>query len=116
MIFLVVKLNKSKIDMKISLQQAALAFPVVVFAHKLEDNSRKVMDISECIVHDDGKLEYRTLYRYRIYGNVYDNGKFHIQGEFVRENAPSENLCGKLLRGGVPQELLKQFTERGNEN
>ena len=108
--------RKFKIDMKISLQQAALAFPVVVFAHKLEDNSRKVMDISECIVHDDGKLEYRTLYRYRIYGNVYDNGKFHIQGEFVRENVPSENLCGKLLRGGVPQELLRQFTERGNEN
>lgn len=108
--------RKFKIDMKISLQQAALAFPVVVFAHKLEDNSRKVMDISECIVHDDGRLEYRTLYRYRIHGNVYDNGKFHIQGEFVREHTPSENLCGKLLRGGVPQELLKQFTERGTEN
>ena len=44
--------------MKISLQQSALAFPVVVFAHKLENNSRKVMDISECIVHDDGELEY----------------------------------------------------------
>lgn len=108
--------RKFKIDMKISLQQAALAFPVVVFSHKLEDNSRKVMDITECVVHDDGRLEYRTLYRYRIYGNVYDNGKFHIQGEFVREHTPSENLCGKLLRGGVPQELLKQFTERGNEN
>lgn len=46
------------IDMKISMQQVALAFPVVVFAHKLEDNTRKVMDISECIVHDDGELEY----------------------------------------------------------
>jgi pilus assembly protein CpaF len=104
------------IDMKISLQQVALAFPVVVFAHKLEDNSRKVMDISECVVHDDGELEYRTLYRYNIRGNVYDNGKFHIDGEFVRENTPSENLCGKLQRGGVPQEMLKKFTEGGNVN
>ena len=102
------------IDMKISLQQAALAFPVVVFAHKLEDNTRKVMDISECIVHDDRELEYRTLYRYRIFGNSYENGVFHIDGEFVRENTLSKNLCGKLQRGGVPQELLKQFTERGN--
>lgn len=102
------------IDMKISLQQAALAFPVVVFAHKLEDNTRKVMDVSECIVHDDGELEYRTLYRYRIFGNTYENGVFHIDGEFVRENTLSKNLCGKLQRGGVPQELLKQFTERGN--
>lgn len=97
------------IDMKISIQQAALAFPVVVFAHKLEDNSRKVMDISECIVHDDGKLEYKTLYRYKIHSNEYVDGKFHIVGEFVQENSPSENLKAKLMRGGVPQELLKRF-------
>ena len=38
----------------ISMRQAAQAFPVVVFAHKLEDNSRKVMDISECVVGEDG--------------------------------------------------------------
>lgn len=97
------------IDMKISVQQAALAFPVVVFAHKLEDNSRKVMDISECIVHDDGELEYRTLYRYKIHSNEYVQGKFHIVGEYVQENAPSENLKAKLMRGGIPQELLKRF-------
>ncbi len=104
------------IDMKISLQQVALAFPVIVFAHKLEDNSRKVMDISECVVHDDGELEYRTLYRYKIKCNNYSDGRFHIEGAFIKENTPSENLCGKLLRGGVPQELLRQFTERGSEH
>ena len=97
------------IDMKISMQQAALAFPVVVFAHKLEDNSRKVMDISECVVHDDGELEYRTLYRYKIHSNEYVQGKFHIVGGFVQENSPSENLKSKLMRGGIPQELLKRF-------
>ena len=101
------------IDMKISLQQSALAFPVVVFAHKLENNSRKVMDISECIVHDDGELEYRTLYRYNIRRNVYDKGVFHIEGEFIKENVPSENLCAKLMRGGVPWDTLKRFTEEG---
>lgn len=101
------------IDMKISLQQSALAFPVVVFAHKLENNSRKVMDISECIVHDDGELEYRTLYRYNIRSNVYDKGVFHIEGEFIKENVPSENLCAKLMRGGVPWDTLKRFTEEG---
>ena len=100
------------IDMKISMQQAALAFPVVVFAHKLEDNTRKVMDISECIVHDDGELEYRTLYRYKIHSNEYVGGQFHIIGEFVQENSPSEFLRAKLLRGGIPQELLKRFERR----
>ena len=103
------------IDMKISLQQAALAFPIVVFAHKLEDNSRKVMDISECVVHDDGELEYRTLYRYQIHSNEYTDGVFSIKGEFVKENCVSTSLKEKLLRGGVPQELLRKFEEGGKE-
>ena len=101
------------IDMKISLQQAALAFPIVVFAHKLEDNSRKVMDITECVVHDDGELEYRTLYRYQIHSNEYKDGAFSINGEFVKENVPSSNLRQKLMRGGVPEELLRKFEKGG---
>ena len=101
------------IDMKISMQQAALAFPVVVFAHKLEDNSRKVMDISECVVHDDGELEYRTLYRYQINSNEYKDGRFHIIGEFIKGNSPSDYLCTKLLRGGIPQEILQKFNKEG---
>jgi pilus assembly protein CpaF len=107
------------IDMQISMQQVALAFPIVVFAHKLEDNTRKVMDISECIVHDDGELEYRTLYRYKIHSNEYVDGKFHIVGEFVQENSPSEFLRAKLMRGGIPQDLLKRFemkTDKKGEN
>ena len=103
------------IDMKISLQQAALAFPVVVFAHKLEDNTRKVMDISECIVTDDGELEYRTLWRYHIRHNVYEDGKFSIDGEFVKENNPSESLVDKLIRGGIPMPLLEPYRTGGNE-
>ena len=101
------------IDMKISMQQAALAFPVVVFAHKLEDNSRKIMDISECVAHDDGELEYRTLYRYKINSNEYKDGRFHIIGEFIKENTPSDYLCTKLLRGGIPQEILQKFNKEG---
>ncbi len=99
------------IDMKISMQQAALAFPIVVFAHKLEDNTRKVMDISECVVNDDGELDYRTLYRYKIKSNEYKDGKFSIVGDFVHENCISDSLRNKLMRGGIPQEVLKQFTQ-----
>ncbi len=104
--------RKFPIDMKISLQQVALAFPVVVFAHKLEDNSRKVMDITECIVNDDGELEYRCLYRYKIESNEYESGKFHIVGKFVKENTPSDSLKDKLMRGGVPQEKLNRFMRK----
>ncbi len=101
------------IDMRISLQQAALAFPVVVFAHRLEDNSRRVMDISECVVEDNGRLHYRTLYRYVITENSYREGRFHIEGHFQKEHCPSESLCAKMMRGGIPQELLSEFCKNG---
>lgn len=38
------------INFQTSLMQAGQAFPIVVYAHKLEDNSRKIMDISECVI------------------------------------------------------------------
>lgn len=80
------------------------------FAHKLEDNSRKVMDITECVVGDDGELIYRKLWQYRIYCNEYENGRFRVEGKFERVNPISDSLRLKLLRGGVPQELLGQYT------
>lgn len=110
--FLALKGMKSD-DIHIALQQAALAFPVVVFAHKLENNSRKIMDISECIVHDNGELEYRVLYRYKIRSNIYRDGEFFIDGEFVKENNISDNLKEKLLRGGVPNPILTEFLRKG---
>lgn len=100
------------VDMKISVQQAALAFPIVVFTHRLENNAKKVMDISECEVIDDGKLIYHTLYRYHIHKNIYENGKYVIEGEFVKENTPSASLQEKLIRGGIPQEILAKFMSK----
>lgn len=101
--------RRFQLGMAVSLSQSRQAFPVVVFAHKCEDNSRKVMDITECEVTPDGKTCYRCLYRYNIRENNYENGKFHIQGEFEKVNAPSEYLRTLLTRSGVPLELLNQF-------
>ena len=38
------------INFQTSLMQAGQAFPIVVYTHKLEDNSRKIMDISDIVV------------------------------------------------------------------
>ena len=101
--------RRFQLGMAVSLSQSRQAFPVVVFAHKCEDNSRKVMDITECEVTPDGKTCYRCLYRYNIRENIYENGKFHIQGEFEKVNSPSPYLQNLLTRSGVPLELLNQF-------
>lgn len=106
--------KRFSIDFHLSLMQAAQAFPVVIYAHKLEDNSRKVMDISECLVDQLGNREYRTLFRYVITKNEIVDGKYKIEGHFEQSNVMSDNLKNKLIHFGVPQELLQSFLNKPN--
>lgn len=104
--------RRFQLGMEVSLVQSRQAFPVVVFAHKCEDNSRKIMDISECYVNPEGNATYRCLYRYNIKENITESGKYYINGEFEKVNPPSEYLTSLLTRSGVPQELLSHFTQK----
>ncbi|MCR5694366.1 MAG: Flp pilus assembly complex ATPase component TadA [Clostridia bacterium] len=99
------------INFQTSLMQAGQAFPIVVYAHKLEDNSRKIMDISECVILPGGDREYHTLFRYKITKNELVNGKYKIEGEFEQPEYMSDHLKGKLMQFGVPEDLLSQFTK-----
>ncbi len=99
------------INFQTSLMQAGQAFPIVVYAHKLEDNSRKIMDISECVILPSGDREYHTLFRYKITKNDLVNGKYKIEGHFEQPEYMSEHLKGKLLQFGVPEDLISQFTK-----
>ena len=105
--------RRFQLGMEVSLSQARQAFPLVVFAHKCEDNSRKVMDISECAVSPEGKPESRCLYRYNITKNEHTDGNFVMEGHFEKVNKPSAHLKMLLTRNGVPQEVLNQFIEKG---
>ena len=97
------------INFQTSLMQAGQAFPIVVYAHKLEDNSRKIMDISECVILPNGDREYHTLFRYVITKNELVNGKYKIEGYFDQPEYMSDHLKGKLIQFGVPEDLLAQF-------
>ena len=97
------------INFATSLMQAGQAFPLVVYAHKLEDNSRKIMDISECVITPSGEREYHTLFRFRITKNELKRGKYKIDGYFEQPEIMSEHLKAKLLQFGVPQKTLEQF-------
>lgn len=98
------------IDFNTSLMQAGQAFPLVVFCHKLENNDRKIMDISECVIQPDGSRQYRQLYRYNITRNTVKDGTYQIEGYFDNPNTPSESLKRRLLHNGVPQDILERFT------
>lgn len=108
--------KKFPIDFNTSLMQAAQAFPIVVFEHKLEDNSRKIMDISECVVNENGMREYKTLFRYNITENNLLDGKYIIKGHFEQQNMMSNNLKKRLMQFGVPQGVLEKFLKTENES
>lgn len=97
------------IDFKTSLMQAGQAFPIVVYTHKLENNERKIMDISECEILPNGDRKYHTLFRYHISKNERINGKFVVEGYFEQPEFISANLQRKLLQFGVPQNELAEF-------
>lgn len=101
------------IDFKTSLMQAGQAFPIVVYTHKLENNERKIMDISECEILPSGDRVYHTLFRFNITNNEIVNGRYITEGFFDQPEIMSDNLKRKLLQFGVPQEELNKFLERG---
>lgn len=97
------------IDFQTSLMQAGQAFPLVVYTHKLENNARKIMDITECIILPNGQRQYNTLYRYNITKSTVNNDEFQIEGYFDKPNIMSDNLKRKLMQFGVPQSELNKF-------
>ncbi len=103
------------IDFNTSLMQAGQAFPVVVYTHKLENNQRKIMDISECEILPNGERLYHTLFRFNITKNELVNGKYHTEGYFEQPEIMSDSLKRKLLQFGVPQDELNKFLTKGAE-
>ena len=101
------------IDFNTSLMQAGQAFPIVVYTHKLENNERKIMDISECEILPNGERKYHTLFRYHITKNEIVNGKFVTEGYFEQPEIMSDNLQRKLLQFGVSHNELSKFLEKG---
>ena len=93
-----------------SMLEAAKAFPVVVYAHKLENNDRRIMDIAECVVDDStGERTYRSLYKYTVTKNEAVGDDYIIEGYFSKVNVMSDNLRQQLLNFGCPNTRLKKF-------
>lgn len=101
------------IDFKTSLMQAGQAFPIVVYTHKLENNERKIMDITECEILPNGERAYHTLFRFNITKNVIEKGKNITEGHFEQPEIMSDSLKKKLMQFGVPQDVLSTFLEKG---
>ena len=111
-----VTLCKTKYDMsdKTLYNLVTEAFPIVMFAKKLEDSSRKIMEITECEILPDGERKIRTLFRYNITENSVNKGKATINGEFERVAPISESLQKRLRENGIPVDALKKIVGGGS--
>jgi len=85
------------------------AFPIVAFSKKLEDNSRHIMEITECQIKEDGSRAIRTLYKFNVMDNALIDGKLIIIGEYEKVNDISSSLEKRLLENGMPSSLLNRF-------
>lgn len=85
------------------------AFPVVAFAKQLEDKSRKIMEIMECVIQPDGSRQYNTLYHFAIEDNRLEDGKYYIDGHHEPVHPISANLQKHFIDNGMPQQELDRL-------
>ena len=101
------------IDFNTSLVQSGQAFPIVVYTHKCENNQRKIMDISECVITPTGERIYNTLYSFNITKNLKKDDETIVEGYFDKPNLMSDNLKRKLMQFGIPHNELQVFLNGG---
>lgn len=85
------------------------AFPIIVFQRQLEDHSRKITEIIEGEDYSDGKLRYRTLFRYVVDENVIKDDHTSVIGHFEAPNGISKRLMDEFLQNGADRKTAEHF-------
>ena len=103
--------RKYNMDDSVLMQIMVEAYPVVVFTKQLEDRSRKIMEIIEGEDYQDGKLIYRSLYKYEVVDNVtLESGETRVVGHHRKVGSISDGLKKRLLDNGISHKELEEFT------
>ena len=92
------------------------AYPIVVYTKQLEDRSRKIMEIIEGEGYEDGRLIYRSLYKYEVADNTIDeNGEPHVVGRHIKGDDISGNLRKRFLDNGISFKELEVFSQEPSQ-
>lgn len=106
--------RKYNMDDSVLMQIMVEAYPVVVFTKQLEDRSRKIMEIVEGEDFIDGKLQYRSLYKYDVVDNkVSDTGEVSVVGRHKKIDSISDVLRKRFLDNGISAKELNSFMKEG---
>ncbi len=102
--------RRYSMDDAVLMQIMVEAYPVVVFTKQLEDRSRKIMEIIEGEDYEDGRLRYRSLYKYEVTDNTTDiSGKPVVVGRHKKMEMISDDLKKRLLDNGISHKELQEF-------
>ncbi len=94
--------TRHSIEDEILMQIMVEAYPVVVFTKQLEDRSRRIMEVIEGEDFVDGKLSYRSLYKYDVVDNrVDEDGNASVIGRHRRIENISDTLHKRFLDNGI---------------
>lgn len=92
------------------------AYPIVVYTKQLEDRGRKIMEIIEGEGYEDGRLIYRSLYKYEVADNTIDeNGEPHVVGRHRKGDDISGNLRKRFLDNGISFKELEVFSQEPSQ-
>lgn len=91
------------------------AFPIVLFAKKLEDNVRRIMEITECRIQPDGTREVVPLYRFAVHSTKEVAGQIRIEGDYEKVGDISPGLQKRLLENGLPISMLHLLITGGKQ-
>ncbi|WP_044482080.1 CpaF/VirB11 family protein [Paenibacillus antibioticophila] len=89
------------------------AFPLILFVKKLEDNSRRIMEITECRILTSGQREIVPLYRYAVHAMREVEGNMVVDGDYEKMQDISPELQKRLLENGMPVSRLAMLLEGG---
>ncbi len=107
----------STLDDKVLYRLVSEAFPITVFTKRMDDYSRKVTEIVECCVNENGETSFQTLYSYEIdYAEKISDVKTMIKGHFVKQNNMSPRFRQWLITNGVPTSMLARFIDKDLED
>lgn len=102
--------TRHAIEDEILMQIMVEAYPIVVFTKQLEDRSRKIMEIIEGEDFVDGKLSYRSLYKYDVVDNHTDgDGNATVVGRHRKLENVSDVLRKRFLDNGISAKELNVF-------
>ena len=91
------------------------AYPIVVYTKQLEDRSRKIMEIIEGEGYEDGRLIYRSLYKYEVADNTIDENEPHVVGRHRKGDDISGNLRKRFLDNGISFKELEVFSQEPSQ-